>query len=158
MGRLHGKQSLTLFNREPYYSNGLHFSCTRCSECCRFEPGFVFLSEIDLDRLARRFKMEYTSFIEGYCRWVPAPEKKERLSLKEKANLDCIFWDEGCTVYESRPLQCSSFPFWESVLLSRMMWKNLQCPGVGKGDFHSREEIEACLERQKAEPVLVRKQ
>jgi Fe-S-cluster containining protein len=84
------------------------------------------------------------------------PPEGEKLSLREKADYDCVFWKNGCTVYESRPLQCRSFPFWESALLSPGSWKRLSCPGLGKGDLHSKEYIETCLAQQKAEPVLVR--
>jgi len=143
----------------PFYANGLCFACTRCSACCRHEPGYVFLSEPDLRLLEKEFKMQYNNInkvIEAFCRWVPAPEGF-RLSLKEKANFDCIFWQGGCTVYQSRPLQCRTFPFWESTLRSRGTWESLSCPGINKGEFHSFEYIENCLESRKAEPVMVRR-
>ena len=38
------------------------------------------------------------------------------LSLTEKPNHDCIFWDDGCTVYPVRPTQCRTFPFWPENL------------------------------------------
>ena len=33
---------------EPFYAEGLRFSCERCSACCRGEPGYVFLTKEDL--------------------------------------------------------------------------------------------------------------
>jgi len=143
----------------PFYTDGLRFSCTRCSRCCRHEPGYVFLSESDLQLLANELKMQYNninSIIEAFCRWVPGPEGL-RLSLKEKANFDCIFWQDGCTVYRSRPLQCRTFPFWDTTVRSRDAWENLPCPGINKGELHSLEYIEDCLERHKAQPVMVRR-
>ena len=71
-----------------------------------------------------------------------------RLSLKEKPNLDCILWESGgCSVYEARPLQCRSFPFWSSCVASSEEWEYhaRQCPGMGKGPLHSREEIDRWL-------------
>jgi Fe-S-cluster containining protein len=149
-------------SRESFYAGGLRFSCTRCSSCCRFEPGFVFLSEKDLRLLAASFQIAYTDFVERYCRWVPAGfsggERRERLSLREKADNDCIFWDGACTVYHSRPLQCRTFPFWASNLLSRERWDAAAafCPGMDKGALHNAAEIKALLARQAAEPALVR--
>ena len=68
------------------------------------------------------------------------PGLARRVSLREKANLDCMFWENGgCSVYEARPLQCRSFPFW-SALVSSEEWDlhAQQCPGIGKGSLHSR--------------------
>ncbi|GHV84977.1 zinc/iron-chelating domain-containing protein [Spirochaetia bacterium] len=145
---------------QKFYAGGLRFSCTRCSDCCRHEAGFVFLSQADLRLLAEGLQKEYTEIMESYCRWVPtlvpALGGSEQLSLKEKSNFDCIFWQDGCTVYQSRPLQCRTFPFWESVLCSPHIWEGLSCPGTGHGQLHSREYIESCLAQRRAEPILVR--
>jgi Fe-S-cluster containining protein len=101
--------------------------------------------------------MKYTGIVENYCRWVSVPGGYEQLSLKEKSNFDCIFWERGCTVYKSRPLQCRTFPFWESIVFSRQAWESLACPGAGKGGIHSGEYIAGCVEQRKAEPVLQRR-
>jgi Fe-S-cluster containining protein len=143
---------------EPFYADGLCFSCTRCSACCRYESGFVFLSQTDLSRLAAACQMDYNGFVQTWCRWVPAGRGRERLSLKEKSNFDCIFWNNGCTVYHDRPLQCRTFPFWDSVVNSPESWKTagLDCPGIGRGGTHSREAIDGCLRRREAEPFIER--
>lgn len=70
-----------------------------------------------------------------------------RLSLREYANGDCVFFDgekRGCTIYPARPIQCQTWPFWSSNLSSPQMWEKLQrdCPGMGKGDFFPLEQIE----------------
>jgi Fe-S-cluster containining protein len=144
--------------KKPFYTRGLCFSCTRCSSCCRHESGFVFLSRGDAELLVKELKMEYTAFVETFCRWVPDPVSGEapRLSLREKANFDCVFWDEGCVVYSCRPLQCRSFPFWESIMRSETVWKNLDCPGKDRGAFHGPNEIEAYLEKRREEPIIKR--
>ncbi|MDR0524770.1 MAG: YkgJ family cysteine cluster protein [Spirochaetaceae bacterium] len=143
---------------QPFYAPGLRFTCARCSACCRYESGFVFLSEKDALILAKCLKMSYTSFIETYCRWVPAPEE-ERLSLKETSDFDCIFWNNGCSVYEGRPLQCRTFPFWQAHLRSQQIWDRIaeECPGMGKGTLFTRDDIESCLQKQSAEPLITRK-
>lgn len=154
-----------MMKNEPFYTEGLYFSCTRCSDCCRHESGFVFVSETDVTLLAKEFKMNISEFVNVYCRWIPsdkvfaAEDSTERLSLKEKSNYDCIFWDMGCKVYKSRPLQCRAFPFWPGNLNSRKTWERIQadCPGMGKGAFYSREAIENILKSQSSEPILTRK-
>ncbi|MDR2103681.1 MAG: YkgJ family cysteine cluster protein [Treponema sp.] len=140
--------------KQPFYAEGLRFSCTRCSACCRYEPGYVFLTKKDVGILAAALKMEYNDFIEGFCRWIPDAGGRKRLSLKEKSNYDCIFWTQGCSVYDARPLQCRAFPFWPSMLKSAEAWKNADCPGMGKGVLHSMADIETRLEEQAGEPVV----
>ena len=142
---------------EPFYDGGLRFSCTRCSSCCRYDSGFVFLSKKDLSLLAAECKMEYNKFVKNYCRWVNA-ENGEQLSLKEKSNFDCIFWDQGCVVYNARPLQCRNFPFCHSIVCSSQAWKTAAsgCPGINRGILRHREEIESILARRVAEPLITR--
>jgi Fe-S-cluster containining protein len=140
----------------PFYTEGLRFSCTRCSSCCRHEPGYVFLSKNDLELLAKGLQMKYTGIMQKYCRWVPSPGGGKQLSLKEKPGFDCILWQNGCSVYQYRPLQCRTFPFWQSTLSSREAWNNLTCPGIDKGALHSREYIENCLAQRRAEPIITR--
>jgi Fe-S-cluster containining protein len=139
-----------------FYAGGLRFSCICCSDCCRLEPGMVFLRKKDVERLVYQLKMGYVDFIETFCRWVPSGCGREQLSLKEKSNYDCIFWKEGCTVYEARPLQCSTYPFWPSILASEKTWNSTICPGMGKGKMHCFKEIESALLLQEAEPITSR--
>ena len=87
-----------------YSPDGLHFSCTQCSHCCRHEPGFVYLSQKDLTNLCLYFNLKEQQFIEQYCRWVPYYDGSEVLCLLEKENNDCIFWDSGCAAYGARPV------------------------------------------------------
>ncbi len=139
-----------------FYRNGLQFECRRCSRCCRIDPGYVFLTESDLSELLHATGYTRDEFLNEYCRWV-AVNGFLYLSLKEKQNYDCIFWDqEGCTVYEHRPIQCKSYPFWESFLVSEGQWEALKfsCPGVGVGPTHSREEIENWVQLRKRTPYI----
>jgi Fe-S-cluster containining protein len=70
-----------------------------------------------------------------------------RRSLVEFPNGDCVFFDNGtrkCTVYEYRPRQCRSWPFWDSNLKSPAAWDATceVCPGSGKGRLYSLGQIE----------------
>jgi Fe-S-cluster containining protein len=144
--------------KTPFYEEGLRFSCIRCSACCRYESGFVFLSRSDLDALSFELEMKSGDFIAAYCRWIGTPGGFSQLSLREKSNYDCVFWKDGCTVYKARPLQCRSFPFWPAVLGSPGVWESaaLSCPGMGKGPLHTKEQIETCLREQLNEAIITR--
>jgi Fe-S-cluster containining protein len=143
-------------SHEVFYSSGLRFECTRCSKCCRHTPGYVFLSAADLENLVAAAGLERQEFLRTFCRTVSFGVAK-RVSLREKANLDCIFWENGgCSVYEARPLQCRSFPFWSACVSSPEEWDfhARQCAGMGKGPLHSRREIESMLSRRVKEGFL----
>ncbi|TVQ39804.1 MAG: YkgJ family cysteine cluster protein [Spirochaetaceae bacterium] len=139
---------------DTFYEHGLRFSCTECSLCCRFDSGYVFLSEPDILRLAARVALPEPQFIAQYCRVIDLGPAT-RITLREQSNLDCVFWQAGgCSVYEDRPLQCRSFPFWSTHLESLDSWRALQrdCPGIDVGCRHSPQAIEAWLARRRSEP------
>ncbi len=139
---------------DSFYARGLRFSCTECSLCCRFDSGYVFLSDHDIHSLALRFTLSRRQFIDRYCREINLGIAA-RITLREQKNLDCVFWQHGgCSVYSDRPLQCRSFPFWPAHLASPAQWQALQreCPGIDVGRLHSREAIEQWVDRRNREP------
>ena len=144
---------------EYFFSEGLAFSCQQCSGCCRHDPGFVYLSREDLDLFLEKLSLSQDEFIHTYCRFVPYYDGEEVLCLKEKKNYDCIFWDNGCTAYTARPIQCRTYPFWSYIIKSEEMWNNesKSCPGINKGDVHSFEEIRATSKQNDANKVLYKK-
>ena len=148
---------MVLMNDQPFYSEGLRFSCKRCSACCRYESGYVFLSKTDVDILAGALQIGYNEFLNRYCRQVNV-YGGEYISLKEKTNFDCIFWDKICTVYQWRPLHCRLFPFWSSILESASSWAlaGRDCPGINSGAIHSEQEIETCLKQRKMEKLIIK--
>lgn len=70
-----------------------------------------------------------------------------RTSLKEYPDGDCIFLEPDsrrCLVYQSRPTQCRTWPFWNSTVATPADWRDTcdVCPGAGTGRLYSIEEIE----------------
>jgi Fe-S-cluster containining protein len=116
----------------------------------------VFLSEKDLNKLSSALKMDKNSVISAYCRWVTDRKGDKVLSLKEKSNKDCILWDSGCTVYHERPVQCVTFPFWDSIVASEQCWEIAaqSCPGMNSGELHTMTEIEKISASHSCETVI----
>lgn len=115
---------------ETWYKDGLHFKCTGCGKCCTGTPGYVWLSEADIKRLAKRLNLSQEAFLKTYTRQIGTD-----LSLKEDPqNYDCIFLKNKklCTVYEDRPTQCKTFPFWKNNLKSPKTWEENKtfCEGI----------------------------
>lgn len=129
---------------QNFFENGLQFSCTKCSACCRGDEGFVFLSNDDIKNLCEHLKLSKKNFIERFCRFIPTYENEAYLSLLETKNHDCIFWNEGCSVYAARPVQCQTYPFWTGFLESREAWEaeKKNCAGINAGVLHDKVEIE----------------
>lgn len=128
---------------EPWYVDGLKFRCTQCGNCCTGAPGAVWISEQELQAIADLLNKSI-----GEVRLMHTRQALGKLTLREYANGDCVFFDgktRGCTIYEARPIQCRTWPFWRSNLASAERWQETQreCPGAGHGDFISLDEIES---------------
>jgi Fe-S-cluster containining protein len=130
----------------PWYRDGLAFACTRCGACCTGAPGYVWVDEPQLARLAEHLGLAFEEFTRRFVRRVG-----ERLSLVERPGGDCVFWDRaaGCTVYPARPEQCRTWPFWPENVATEADWRQVgrHCPGVGQGRVYGVEEIEAAVRR-----------
>jgi len=92
--------------------------------------------------MAARLGLEVEAFESRFVRHVGI-----RRSLVEFANGDCVFFDNRsrkCQVYEERPRQCRTWPFWKSNLSSPEAWDEMceSCPGSGKGKLYQLEEID----------------
>jgi len=130
-----------------WYEGGLRFECTQCGDCCSGAPGFVWVDDDEIESMAGSMEMTIDSFEHQFIRQVG-----RKKSLKEYPDGDCILLDpetRQCTVYESRPIQCRTWPFWDSTLATKRDWKETckVCPGSGTGKLISFEEIE--IQRKK---------
>jgi Fe-S-cluster containining protein len=133
-----------------WWSGGVQFQCQGSGKCCvsRGEYGYVFLTRKDRERMAEHLKLSLSEFNKKYCAKVDG-----NWALKEDPDEpNCMFLENNrCTVYEARPTQCRTWPFWPEVMPARA-WKRevvAFCPGVGKGKVYSAEEIKARLREQR---------
>lgn len=128
-------------SKEPWFKDGLQFKCTGCGDCCTGAPGYVWVNQAEIDAMALKVGLSSEEFEKKYTRKVGI-----RKSLVEFPNGDCVFFDGAsrkCQVYEARPRQCRTWPFWESNLRTPEAWQDTceVCPGSGRGDFVPLEKI-----------------
>ena len=132
------------------YENGIQFECQGSGKCCTShgEFGFVFLTKEDRVRLAEFLSLDESEFKKQYC-----DETSGIWHLKERPkNPDCLFLkDKKCSIYQARPNQCRTWPFWPEVMKDKSWKKEVAsfCPGVGKGKLWSKEEIEEIIKLDK---------
>jgi len=125
---------------DPWYQDGLRFACTQCGHCCTGAPGFVWVTDDEIADIAN-FLAEPIHQTEAlYTKAVGRD-----ISLRERGNGDCVFYDrkQGCTIYQVRPRQCRTWPFWQSNIATPEDWKQTcqSCPGSGQGELIPVEEI-----------------
>ncbi len=127
-------------DRAYFFDRGLRFGCTQCGGCCTGATGTVFMNAHESGRIARHLGLEPADFLERYAYPV-----KGGHSLREVGeNFACIFFrNERCTIYDVRPTQCRTYPFWAENVRSEAAWKKTcrDCPGIGQGRLYLRDEI-----------------
>lgn len=131
---------------EPWYKKGLSFKCTGCGKCCTGTPGYVWITEEEVEEMARFLQITPTQFRCTYTRFVNG-----KLALLEnQKNYDCVFLkDKQCQVYAQRPRQCRTFPWWPQNLKTAESWKSAkkECEGIDhpEAPVVNLEEIEKNL-------------
>lgn len=146
-----------LHSKPLWYSEGIQFQCQGSGKCCTShgEYGFVFLTIEDRRRFAKYFQISTASFTKKYC-----DSLNGAYHLKEDPkDTDCMFLkNKKCSVYEARPTQCRTWPFWPEVMNAKTWKKEVVsfCPGIGKGPNRSFALIQKnLLEQEASEKLLV---
>ncbi len=119
-----------------------------CGNCCSGPEGYVLVDDAEAAAIASHLNLTVNDFLDRYTRSTSAGR-----SLTEKLSSfgqDCVFLDRDtmpgkalCSVYQIRPKQCRTWPFWKSLLVSRKKWElaKRMCPGIEKGPLFPPEEI-----------------
>jgi Fe-S-cluster containining protein len=128
-------------SEQPWFADGLRFSCRGSGNCCSGEPGAVWVDDTEIERLAEHLALARGDFEQRYVRRVGV-----RRSLFERHDGDCVFFEpEGrrCSVYAARPTQCRAWPFWSSNIDTPDSWKLTceACPGAGHGELVPADEL-----------------
>lgn len=115
--------------KNKWYEEGLRFECTGCGKCCTGAPGYVWVSLAEMEEMAKNLDLPLKEFQKRFVRRVG-----QRYSLVEsKSTYDCVFLEgKKCRVYEARPKQCRTFPWWPQNLRSEESWSEAAkgCEGI----------------------------
>lgn len=126
---------------KPWWSDGVRFECQETGRCCvsRGTYGFVYLTIEDRRRLARHFGLSTLQFTRRHCL-----KTDGHFHLRDFTAACPFLEGKRCGVYEARPAQCRTWPFWPETLRERV-WKEEVvpfCPGADQGTLHSAAAID----------------
>ena len=113
----------------PYAFNS--DACSSCEgRCCTGESGYIYVSKNEIFKIAELLNLSVNDFAVEYLF-----KKDYKYSIKERVyngSHECIFYDRdtnGCKIYEERPSQCITFPFWD-YYKTRVDELKEECPGI----------------------------
>lgn len=90
-------------------------ACESCGgKCCTGESGYVWISIIEIEALCKHLNLTIDEFSKKYLYKVDYRYSLKEVKLSEDS-FACCFFDnikKQCSIYEYRPEQCRTFPFW----------------------------------------------
>lgn len=137
-----------------WWAEGVRFQCQGSGKCCTShgEFGFVFLTPEDRRRIAQHLGISTAEFTRKHC-----ARRNGAFHLKEDLERpDCEFLKgKSCGIYEARPTQCRTWPFWPEVMNAKAWKKEVVsfCPGVGKGPIIPAKKIQQQINEQKQSEI-----
>jgi Fe-S-cluster containining protein len=134
---------------DEFLKDGIRFECQGTGRCCmsRGTYGYVYLTLKDRQRMSAHLNLSTRDFTRKFC------QKTDGYFHLINPDRDCRFLEgTRCSVYEGRPAQCRTWPFWPENMNAKTWTQEVAvfCPGVGKGRLYSAEEIRAQL---KLDPI-----
>ena len=92
------------------------FRCMACNgDCCIGESGYIWINLDEFNSLVNFLDMRADDVAQKYIKKVGYKYSLREVQIGEN-NYACIFFDlekKRCSIYEVRPSQCRTFPFWE---------------------------------------------
>ena len=121
----------TIIKKEGYPYAFNQDACSTCEgRCCTGESGYIYVSKDEIFKIADLLNLSVNDFGVKYLF-----KNGYKYSIKEQLHgesYECIFYDRdsnGCKIYEARPSQCITFPFWDYFKTHIDELKE-ECPGI----------------------------
>jgi Fe-S-cluster containining protein len=106
-------------------------ACESCEgKCCTGESGYIYVTKNEIEKISELLNLSVNDFGVKYLF-----KKGYKYSIKEvqiEDSYECVFYDResnGCKIYEARPSQCITFPFWDYFKTHIDELKE-ECPGI----------------------------
>ena len=126
---------MSIIKKENYPYQFDASACASCGgRCCTGESGYIYVNRVEAEKICEVLSIEMQTLVQDYLF-----KKGYKYSIKENKigdSYECIFYDReinGCKIYEARPKQCSTFPFWD-YYKTRVDELKQECPGILDAD------------------------
>lgn len=90
--------------------------CEACGgHCCIGESGYIWINKAEIVNLAEHLNMTLDELGIKYLNKIGYKYSIKEVQL-DTNNFACAFFDlekKQCSIYEARPKQCRTFPFWD---------------------------------------------
>ncbi len=106
--------------------------CSTCGgRCCIGESGYVYITTAEIKKLSEYLGVSIPELHKNHL-----TKERHRFTINEMKyddlNYTCIYFDmkkKQCSVYEARPQQCRTFPFWDHYKIEKDV-VFYDCPAV----------------------------
>uniref|UniRef100_A0A7S3MCG8 Uncharacterized protein n=1 Tax=Spumella elongata TaxID=89044 RepID=A0A7S3MCG8_9STRA len=120
---------------KKWFKDAITFSCTSCGKCCKTKgSNRVYLNLAESEVMASHLGLSLEAFHETYT---DNRLDKNGLMLKSikqhETKKQCTFLDGNkCSIYEARPTQCKTYPFWPQNMIGPAEWiaESHMCEGI----------------------------
>ena len=127
-------EELNIIKKEGFNYGFDASACEACGgNCCIGESGYIWINKAEIEKLASILNLSVKEVAIQYLRKVGY-----KYSIQEKKitqnNYACAFFDlekRCCSVYEARPIQCRTFPFWDYFKNNEQEVYH-ECPAITK--------------------------
>jgi Fe-S-cluster containining protein len=90
--------------------------CNNCNgNCCIGESGYIWINSSEIQALALHLKISVDDLKIRFLNKIGYKYSIKEVQLAQN-NYACCFFDlekRKCSIYDYRPTQCRTFPFWE---------------------------------------------
>lgn len=138
-----------------YLTKPLRFQCTACGACCTGgSDHYIAVSQQEAEKIRQHLGVSSAWFKRRYIEHLTRDSWSIRLSHGH-----CVFLDNKgqCKIYQLRPTQCKTYPFWPELLTSEQVWlkQRRYCEGINNGKQVSVQHIKRQLKiQQQAEKEI----
>jgi hypothetical protein len=131
--------------------NKFKFECKQCALCCRSSR--IILYPFDIMRLCSELGIKTSEFLKKYA--YLQPDKDDILRCFLKTNPICLFnSDNGCSVYEARPVRCRTFPVGRIFEEDKILYTLPKIKGCLGFKSNKKQTIQEYLESQNVNEKL----
>lgn len=117
-----------------WFDSSVAFACTACGKCCKSRNTRVFVNPSEVEELATAKSVPVPEFLRKFTDTLIDSNGRSLVTLKgHPKKPQCIFLEgNACTVYNVRPTQCRTYPFWPQHMIGAAEWRAeaVNCEGI----------------------------